>query len=620
MRASGVRRRRVALDAGYGGAGEGQRVVGDAAPGVDLVGVVGRAAVAALAAGDARQAVVPVTAIGDEPIRRNRPAGGVVGQARCRRRGRSRGRRPRRSSARRTARPSGLRIDSACSQVQLMQPPPLPGGARSAPADATATRPWRGTRAAPPDRSASPRETRRTRIGLQEVVRVGRAQQRMRPHAEHRRQQVAQRLRRAARAPARCETPRRSAAGRIGADSAVPAAQLVQRARFEPPDGRQVLDQQARHPPRRQADLVGLQRAEVHRRVAVLAFEHLADAAIARRVDELAGEEVRAAACHVVVGVGPQPVGRVEGARQIVELERAAPLVLAAPARRRHQALRRARAPARGRPSGSRCCPRRRRTVMFSAGVPQRSRRGAELVPRSGAIDVEQRRRRRRRLEHHRPQAPAADARRPGWASASAAGRGDWVISTSSIQGWAWPLIAMTSRIGRAGLPAPGELGSPRVAGVDALDVQVLDVGHGGGDAPGDMSVVADENARRARRAGASDVQLAAGGQMGLVEHARQARKHVRIVGQQRLARAGARARDRPGVACAGPAGERDAAAARRARASRADPNPPGVAAHRYRAARRRARGWPPPRSRRGRSAASGPARSPSWATAKRRR
>src|SRR5579859_4531073 len=52
-------------------------MVGHAPPSVDLIGVVGRAAVATLATGDARQAVVPVTTISDEAIRGNRAAAGI---------------------------------------------------------------------------------------------------------------------------------------------------------------------------------------------------------------------------------------------------------------------------------------------------------------------------------------------------------------------------------------------------------------------------------------------------------------------------------------------------------------------------------------------------------------
>ena len=54
-------------------------MVRHAAPGVDLVGVVRRAAVAALAAGDAGQAVVPIATVGDEAIGRNWPVGFVLG-------------------------------------------------------------------------------------------------------------------------------------------------------------------------------------------------------------------------------------------------------------------------------------------------------------------------------------------------------------------------------------------------------------------------------------------------------------------------------------------------------------------------------------------------------------
>ena len=62
----------MALDARDGGPCKGQWVIGHAPPGVDLVGIVRRAALAALAARNARQTAVPVTAIGDEDTEERR--------------------------------------------------------------------------------------------------------------------------------------------------------------------------------------------------------------------------------------------------------------------------------------------------------------------------------------------------------------------------------------------------------------------------------------------------------------------------------------------------------------------------------------------------------------------
>ena len=69
----------VPRDASDRWAREGQWVVRHAAPGVDLVGVVRRPSLAALAAGNARQAVVPIATVGDEAIGRNWPVGFVFG-------------------------------------------------------------------------------------------------------------------------------------------------------------------------------------------------------------------------------------------------------------------------------------------------------------------------------------------------------------------------------------------------------------------------------------------------------------------------------------------------------------------------------------------------------------
>src|SRR5437867_13246315 len=97
-----------------------------------------------------------------------------------------------------------------------------------------------------------------------------------------------------------------------------------------------MLDEQAGQAPRRQADRVGLQGAEVDRRVALLAFEHLADALVARGVNELAGQEMRTALTDVVVRIGPQAVGRVDGSRAVLEPQRPPPRVLTTPAGRRY--------------------------------------------------------------------------------------------------------------------------------------------------------------------------------------------------------------------------------------------------------------------------------------------
>src|SRR5436309_3481965 len=109
--------------------------------------------------------------------------------------------------------------------------------------------------------------------------------------------------------------------GKLGTLNSMPNGLRVQRARLEPPCGRYVSNQQTRYVPSRQANFVRLQRAEVDSRVALLAFEHLSDALIAGRIDELTAKEMRTRARYVVVGVRPQPVGRIERPRQIVEAQ-----------------------------------------------------------------------------------------------------------------------------------------------------------------------------------------------------------------------------------------------------------------------------------------------------------
>src|SRR5438105_9778223 len=112
---------------------------------------------------------------------------------------------------------------------------------------------------------------------LQEVVRVDCAEQRMWSNPEYRGQQVTQSIRMPCADQFIAKDFVDSCRRRIGTDAAVPAAQLVQRARLESRGWLEVLDEQARNAARRQTDLLGLQRAKIDRRVPLLTLEHLPD-------------------------------------------------------------------------------------------------------------------------------------------------------------------------------------------------------------------------------------------------------------------------------------------------------------------------------------------------------
>src|SRR5690606_33735915 len=89
------------------------------------------------------------------------------------------------------------------------------------------------------------------------------------------------------------------------------------------------------------------------------------------------------------------------------------------------------------------------------------------------------------------------------------------------------------------------------VALLEALDEEVVDVGEGMGDAPGDMAVVGE--VRESRHTGdleADRIELLAA-DMALRVHARHLEDTVRIAGEQRPAAGGARAPDCPVVAAA---------------------------------------------------------------------
>src|SRR5919199_1494689 len=87
------------------------------------------------------------------------------------------------------------------------------------------------------------------------------------------------------------------------------------------------------------------------------------------------------------------------------------------------------------------------------------------------------------------------------------------------------------------------------VAGGEALQVEVLVVGAGVGDAPGDARVVGEVGEGGDAGEGvADDVELRAG-EVVLVVDVRHVGRAVRVAGHQRLARGGATAVDRPVVA-----------------------------------------------------------------------
>src|ERR671931_2941852 len=93
---------------------------------------------------------------------------------------------------------------------------------------------------------------------------------------------------------------------------------------------------------------------------------------------------------NIVVSVGPQAIGRVEGSRQLVEGNRAMPLVLAAPAGRWHEPL---AALAHRHAAGKLVT-----NVAVDVRIdqvhrwrPPAARSGAELVPGRGTANFQQR-------------------------------------------------------------------------------------------------------------------------------------------------------------------------------------------------------------------------------------
>jgi hypothetical protein len=83
----------------------------------------------------------------------------------------------------------------------------------------------------------------------------------------------------------------------------------------------------------------------------------------------------------------------------------------------------------------------------------------------------------------------------------------------------------------------------------EALDVEVLHVGHHVGDAPGDTIVAPDHDAGQARNRGADDVARRCA-HMGEIPDRRIGDQQMRVVGQQWLAAGAACTRDDPVVRC----------------------------------------------------------------------
>src|SRR6266852_4041650 len=126
------------------------------------------------------------------------------------------------------------------------------------------------------------------------VVRVGRPEQRVGSDTQNSREKIAQRvpMPRADQLIAKHFIDGRGRG--VRPYSPVPCPQLIQGAQLEPSRGHEMFSKQRSNPPRWQADLVVLQGSKVDCRVALFAFENLADALVAGRVDVLTGEEMRA--------------------------------------------------------------------------------------------------------------------------------------------------------------------------------------------------------------------------------------------------------------------------------------------------------------------------------------
>ena len=301
--------------------------------------------------------------------------------------------------------------------------------------------------------------------------------------------------------------------------------------------------------------LVGLHRCQVLDGVLGPRPQHLLDALLPVGQGPFAGDVVRIVRRgDALVGGGDPAARRVGLARRLVGRDPAGPVVARVPARRRHQAA---------------------EVVFWLAHGNAAGRDEADVAATVGDHHVLHRR-------HERPRGVDEGGHRggvlhhPGRAHRVAVGVERGPAHGQRVAG----LIARAQHVGRAagvrdhrpvarappghgdvgtaldlddlsaGLerrPAVGGAVAAGVGGIDLLQVEVLDVGSGVGEAPGDVLVLPQHHHRQARQRCPSHFQ-AGGLEAREVPQRGRAELEVRVVGQQRPAGAGVRPGDDPVV------------------------------------------------------------------------
>jgi len=291
---------------------------------------------------------------------------------------------------------------------------------------------------------------------------------------------------------------------------------------------------------------VALYDPKVLQRVLLLGLQQLHDALDAVAVHVLGAQEVGVVVVHgLVVRRGHVVRGRIEDRRQLVEGDEALPVVLPRPTRRGHQPL---ALGSQGHQAGHLIAD-----VALHIGVDEvlsgrwpMTHGLAELLPVASPVQQEDGLGVLAGLGHHRAQRQRSLL------------AGDTRADDRPVAGHQDLLHHRLAPTAHADLlphdlavhPLAAGLVLTRVLGVDPLHEQVIAVGHGIGDAPGDAIVVADDDPRHAGNGGADHIGAAAV-EMHLVPDVGHLQGQVGIVGQQRLARRRFRAVHRPVVAAA---------------------------------------------------------------------
>ena len=345
--------------------------------------------------------------------------------------------------------------------------------------------------------------------------------------------------------------------GLVGGHRAVKARQLLPRRRCQRV-GRLGLLQPGQQALHRQRFDIAVHALQIGQRMLGHGLDQLLDALVAVRQRPVVADEVRVAGRgDLLVGIGDEAARRVALLRQCVHRQKAGPVVARVPARCRRQAAQVVVGPAHRHPAG-----RDQRDVAGVVG-----HRHVLLRRQPGGTGAHKLVHRTRSVHRQGGGDDIVVGVQPGPAQRDGiAGPGFGVQRVLSHPRQAGvrdhrPVAGGAHGVQHIGLaldlddllpglepgPAVGRLVLVGIVGLDALQIGVLHVGPGVGQAPGDVLVLAHQHAGHAGQGGAGDLQ-ARHVDAGEVPQRRGRELEVRITRQQRFAGGGAAAGQHPAV------------------------------------------------------------------------